>query len=333
VALDRLIGRLWHCSKTTDSLVCSNSETVISNNETPIVWIAATLIAAVFQVIRTAMQQRLRGQLTPNGAGFVRYGFGAPLSLAAVAIIALTGHQLPQLSWSFVWRVAIAGIAQIGATNLLIRSFTLRDFAIGTTYSKTEALQVAVLSWAILSEPLRPIDWIGAIAVLAGVVVLACKGDIGSLSSVLKARGDKAMWAGIGAGGGFAVAAIYIRASSGVLGDHPPVIRALFTLATMNVIQTVLNGGWLAARQRGEFVAIAKVWKSSALVGLFSVLGSAGWAIGMTLHNAAVVRTVGQIDLVFAFLAGRFVFHEQRRRSEYVGAAIVVVGVATVLLA
>jgi drug/metabolite transporter (DMT)-like permease len=295
-------------------------------------WITATLVAAVFQVVRTAMQQQLRGKLTPNGAGFVRYGFGAPLSIGAVGVIALLDYDLPSTSWNFIWRVAVAGVAQIGATNLLIRSFALRDFAIGTTYSKTEALQVAVLSWLILSEPLGAIDWLGAVLVLGGVVVLACKGDLSSISAVLRARGDRAMWAGIGAGGGFAVAAIYIRSASGSLGDHPPVIRALFTLAVMNTIQTVLNGGWLAARQPKEFRAIAGVWRSSALVGLFSVLGSAGWAIGMTLQNAAVVRTVGQIDLVLAFLAGRFVFHEQRRRSEYVGAAIVVAGVATVLL-
>jgi drug/metabolite transporter (DMT)-like permease len=296
------------------------------------VWVAATLIAAVFQVIRTAMQQQLRGRLTPNGAGFVRYGFGAPLSLGAIGLIALTGHELPDPSWNFVWRVTIAGVGQIVATNLLIRSFALRDFSIGTTYSKTEALQVAVLSWLVLSEPLGAIDWIGAVLVLSGVVVLACKGDFASISSILKARGDLAMWAGIGAGLGFAFAAIYLRSASGSLGDHPPVIRALFTLAVMNTIQTALNGTWLAVRQPKEFAAIKRAWRSSALVGLFSVLGSAGWAIGMTLQNAAVVRTVGQIDLVFAFLVGRLVFHEQRRPSEYVGAAIVVAGVATVLL-
>jgi drug/metabolite transporter (DMT)-like permease len=296
------------------------------------VWIAATLIAAVFQVVRTAMQQQLRGKLTPNGAGFVRYGFGAPLSIGAVVVIALTGNDLPSLSWDFAWRVTVAGLAQIVGTNLLIRSFALRDFAIGTTYSKTEALQVAVLSWVILAEPLGAIDWLGALLVLAGVVVLACRGDFSSIGAVFKARGDLAMWAGIGAGAGFAVAAIYIRSASGSLGDFPPITRALFTLAVMNTIQTAVNGAWLLARQPDEFAAIRSVWRSSALVGLFSVLGSAGWAIGMTLQNAAIVRTVGQIDLVFAFLAGRFVFHEQRRRSEYLGAIIVVAGVATVLL-
>ncbi len=278
------------------------------------------------------MQQRLKGILSPNAAGFVRYGFGAPLSIAAVVVMAVAGVHLPSLSGGFLWRVALAGIGQIVGTNLLIRAFALRDFAIGTAYSKTEAIQVAVLSWLLLSEPLGPMSWVGAGVCLVGVVVLACRGDVKLIAEVVRPEGDRAMWAGIGAGAGLATAAVFIRAASGSLGDGPAVVRALVTLAAMNSIQTLVNGSWLALRQPTEIAAIGRNWKSSMLVGVTSVLGSAGWAIGMTLHNAAVVRTVGQIDVVFAFMVGRFVFHEERRRSEYWGAVLVVAGVALVLL-
>ncbi|MFC7554115.1 hypothetical protein ACFQU7_20780 [Pseudoroseomonas wenyumeiae] len=44
-------------------------------------WIAATLSAALFQTWRTALQQRLRGQLSVNGAGVVRYLYGIPFGL------------------------------------------------------------------------------------------------------------------------------------------------------------------------------------------------------------------------------------------------------------
>jgi drug/metabolite transporter (DMT)-like permease len=140
------------------------------------------------------------------------------------------------------------------------------------------------------------------------------------------------MWTGMAAGAGFATAAVCIRAASNELGVERPVVRALVTLATMNTVQTLVNSTWLAWREPGAFRSIGRVWRPSAVVGLLSVGGSAGWTIAMTLHNAAVVRTVGQIDIVLAFLAGRFVFDEVRLRSEYVGSVLVVAGVLTVLV-
>ena len=40
-------------------------------------WIPISISAALFQCWRTAMQQKLR-HLSVNGAGFVRYLYGAP---------------------------------------------------------------------------------------------------------------------------------------------------------------------------------------------------------------------------------------------------------------
>ncbi len=295
-------------------------------------WLVATLVAACFQVARTAMQRRLGGDMGPNAAGFVRYVFGAPVALGAVAAIALVSPPLPSPTWRFLGLVSVAGLAQIVGTNLLIRSFDLRDFAIGTTYSKTEAAQVALFSAVLLGEPLPEAAWIGVLLCLAGVVLLACRGDLRAVGTVLRARGDRAMWAGLGAAGGFGLAAVCIRGASNSLGEDRPIVRALMTLATMNTLQTLANGAWLLARARSELSAIRRRLGHSVGVGLLSVGGSAGWAIGMTLQNAAVVRTVGQIDLVLAFLVGRFVFKEQRRRSEVAASLVIVAGVVAILL-
>jgi drug/metabolite transporter (DMT)-like permease len=295
-------------------------------------WIFATVGAAVLQVWRTALQQRLRGSLSPNGAGFVRYAFGAPWSIAAVLLLVLSGTELASFNTHFLWTVTLGGIAQIIGTNFLIRAFGLRDFAIGTAYSKTEALQTAAISVVFLGEVLPVLGWVGIVISLSGVIVLAVKGDLTKIRSMATASGDQAMWAGIAAGAGFAVAAVCIRSASNSLGVEQPVVRALMTLAVMNSIQLVLNGAWLAIADRQQFRAIGRSLKMCSLVGLLSVAGSAGWAIGMTLQEAAVVRTLGQIDLVFAFIVGRFVFGEQRRNSEFVGSALVVLGVVLVLI-
>ncbi len=297
-------------------------------------WLIATLCAAVLQTARTALQQQLKGRLSTNAAGFIRYAFGAPFSLGAVAVMMLFGVNLPPISTGFLLRVAIAGAAQIIGTFFLITAFTKRDFAIGTVYSKTEAIQVALISGVVLSEGLKPLAWVGMIVLLFGIMILATKGSRSALAGLFSRTGDVGMWAGIAAGTGFAVAGTFIRWASISLGTGAsPVVRALLTLAVMNSMQVVMNGAWLAIRTPTEFAAIRREWRSSAVVGLLSVAGSAGWAIGVTLQKAAIVRAVGQIDIVFAFIVGTLVFHEKRQRSEFVGTLVVALGVVVVTLA
>lgn len=296
------------------------------------VWLIATLLAASLQVWRTALQQRLRRQLSPNGAGFVRYAFGAPWSVGAVLLMSVTGTALRTPTVGFFVTAGVGGIAQILGTNCLIRAFALRDFTIGTAYSKTEALQAALLSAFVLHEGLSWHGWVGIMVSLFGVLVLAVRGDLRAVQKVFGAAGDLAMIAGIGAGAGFAVTGVCLKRASQSLGEGQPIVRALMTLAAMNTIQLLINGLWLLVADPREFAAIRASLRMSAFVGLLSVMGSAGWAIANTLQKVAIVRTVGQVDLVLAFLVGRFAFHEPRRRSEYAGSALVVLGVVLILL-
>ena len=57
--------------------------------------------------------------------------------------LALIGGSLSAPSWIYLLYCALGGFGQIIGTNLLIMSFGHRGFAVGTAYSKTEAVQAA----------------------------------------------------------------------------------------------------------------------------------------------------------------------------------------------
>jgi drug/metabolite transporter (DMT)-like permease len=295
------------------------------------VWVLVTLVAAGFQTARTAQQHRLRSVMSVSGAGFVRYVYGAPIALAAVAVAVIAGADLPTIPARFWPTIAIGGIGQILGTICLIKAFDARDFAIGTVYTKTEVVQVALLSTAI-GEPLRLAGWLGVAVCMVGVALLATHGDLRRLGSVVTRLGEPAAAFGVLAGGLFAIASIGIREASGSLGDGRPVLRAIVTLAAMNTIQTVVHGGYLLWRDRAQITLAWTHRRSSSIVGVLSVAGSAGWALALTLENAARVRTVGQIELLFTFAVSRWVLHEERTRNELVASALVLVGILTVML-
>ncbi len=291
-------------------------------------WIPVTVAAACFQTARTAMQQRLRSLLSVSGAGFVRYLYGAPVAIVAVAVVASI-DGLPRPPARFWPIIAGGGLAQIVGTIFMIRAFDARDYAIGTVYTKTEVVQVAVFSLVFLGEPLRPLGWLATVVCFAGVVVLA------GGRRVLQVR-DRAVLFGVAAGGAFALASVGIRAASrslldGQEGDGHVIARALLTLAVMNTMQIVMHGGYLSVRERDQLRLSFVHWRSSSVVGVLSVCGSACWALAFTLENAARVRTFGQIELLITFAVAHWWLGERHGRREYVASALVLLGVVGVM--
>jgi hypothetical protein len=82
-------------------------------------WLPITLAAALFQCWRTALQQKLRGQLSVNGAAVVRYLYGVPVGAALLGAYMLAfGGALPPLHITFLLLCAAGGLGQILGTYL-----------------------------------------------------------------------------------------------------------------------------------------------------------------------------------------------------------------------
>jgi drug/metabolite transporter (DMT)-like permease len=296
-------------------------------------WIPITIFAALCQNIRTTMQQKIRGVLSVDGANFVRYLYGAPLALGGLAFLVFgTGRQVPTITLAFLGLVTIAGVAQIVATSLMIHAFALRNYAVGTVYSKTETVFVALFATFIAHEPLHLLSWMGILVCLGGVAILSVRGSFANIRNVLAEFTHKGALYGIASGAIFAIAAGTIREASKLIPEGDFWVRGITVLACMNTIQVVLMGIYLSRRDRPQLGKVWVNWRSSIWVGIFSVLGSAGWALAMTLENAALVRAVGQIELVFTFIASHLVLKERPSAGEWLGSTLVIGGVVLILI-
>ena len=291
-------------------------------------WILITLAAATFQILRTSRQHELRSVLSTTAAGFVRYAYGAPLAIAlSLVLFGALGRDVPTVSGRFWLFVVVGAVSQIIATLALLQSFKVRDFAIGTVYSKSEVLFVAAMGAAGLEPALRWAGWLGAVLVTVGVVLLAANG---SPPRLLQRAGDPAALLGVAAGVGFGAAALGIRAASRSLEGAPSFDRAVYTLTFVLVVQTLLNVGWFVATDPAQVTRTARAWRPAVWVGVFSLLGSIGWAWAFTLETAAKVRTLGQVELVIAFVIARVTLGERHSRADYLASGLVLVGVVLV---
>jgi drug/metabolite transporter (DMT)-like permease len=296
-------------------------------------WIPITIAAALFQCWRTALQQKLRHLLSVNGAGFVRFLYGAPTALLIfLAGLAITGAPVPRPNLSFMLYCLAGGLLQILATNLLIMSFGYRNFAVGTAYGKTEAAQSAVVALIILHEVLKPLSWAGIALGLCGVMTLSLAGRGMKPRDLLAATVQPAALCGLGAGFLFAFTTVFIKLANQSLPDPSLVIKALFAVVVTNTLQTMMQGGWLLWREPAQLRKVFTTWRSSMWAGTLSGCGSACWFIGFAMADVALVRSVGQIEIVFTVLFSRFYLKEQLKRGDLAGLVLVVGGVLLIVV-
>jgi drug/metabolite transporter (DMT)-like permease len=297
------------------------------------VWIPITIAAALFQCWRTAMQQKLRHLLSVNGAGFVRYLYGAPTAFVLlVGALFITGLPVPAPTPLFVLYCIAGGLLQILATNLLIMAFGFRNFAVGTAYSKTETAQTAVIATIVLHELLRPLAWVGITVGLSGVLTLSLAGRGLRPLGLVRGTVQPAALAGLAAGFLFSFTAIFIKLANQALSGPSLFVRALFVLVVMNTLQTLMQGTFLAWREPDELRKAITTWRSSVWVGTLSALGSACWFTAFALAEVALVRSIGQVEIVFTLLFSRFYLKETLKFGDIAGLILVAAGVVLIVL-
>lgn len=293
-------------------------------------WIPVTIAAAFAQNIRFMLQKSLKGQLSTLGVTFSRFLYAVPLAWAAAfALMLREGSGWPGLSSEFAAFAIIGALAQIVATALLVALFSLRNFAVGVTFSKTETVMTAILSAAILSEPVSGGAWVAILVTVAGVIVMSGLPRPGALTTGILSR---AALIGIASGVIFALASISYRGASLALAEGDFLLRAAVTLAMVTTFQTVVMAIWLRVAEPGEIGRVCRLWRVATWVGFTGMIGSFGWFAAFTLQNAAYVKALGQVELIFTLAASVFFFRERIRPAELIGIGLVAGGILMLVL-
>lgn len=292
-------------------------------------WIPITIAAAFLQNLRFMLQKHVKGRLSTSGATFARFVWAAPLALSFVlSLSGLRGEGLPPMNAPFLGFAALGGLAQILATALVVALFSLRNFAVGVSFSKTETVQAVVFGILILGE-LASLSGIVAILIsLAGIVLISV--PAGALT-VRDAVNRPALY-GLASGALFGISAVCYRAASLSLGGGDFLIRAALTLAVVTAMQTAAMWAYLALREPGEVGRVFAAWRVTIWVGVAGMLASLCWFAAMTLQTVAYVRALGQIELLFTFATSALVFGERSTRREIAGIVLLVVGIVALLL-
>lgn len=289
----------------------------------PELWIIATLCAASFQTIRFTLQKILSdGNLSPLGATYSRFIFAAPwIVLFSLIFLLLTNVSIPDLESQFLLFAVGGGLAQILATVCVILVFQSRNFAVGITLKKTEVILTALVGLILIGEGVSTISMFLICLGGAGVFFLSKK-----VSSVDRSNFsilNKSAVYGLLSGLLFAISAVCYRSATLSVVSDLVYLRAGFTLLIVILSQSFVMTIWLALFEPGQIKLVWLERKKGFWVGVTSLGGSFFWFTAFTLQNAAYVKAVGQIELIFSLLITTLFFKERILNREILGMLLI----------
>lgn len=285
-------------------------------------------MAAFMQAWRNAFQKQLSTTVDVYGVTLARFIFALPLALLYISCLY---HFQPvtesvHFNLRFAIYVLIAALSQIAATALMVQLFKQKNYAIGVGLAKSEAVLAAIIAVVFLSDHLSLLGWFG-VAVGGLAVFLMSKGRDFSDFSV------QTLCIGIGSGLCFAITSLLVREASLELDNLPFIHRAAWVLLMVIGTQCFLLLMYLGIFRRATLWAM---WQRIGLtfrVSLCSFLASLGWFSAMSIQSVPIVKTLGQVEIIFSMLISAYFFKEKLARAEHLGIVLVVIAAFLVIWA
>ncbi|MDP6342964.1 MAG: EamA family transporter [Alphaproteobacteria bacterium] len=296
-------------------------------------WIPITIAAAFLQNLRSALQKHLKSRMSDVAATTARFFYAWPLALLYLwGVREVTGDPVPGITTGFAVYLVLGSLTQILFTFLLIWLFSFRNFAVGNTFSKTEIAQIALLGYILLGDPLSLSGGVAVGVSVVGVLVLSAGHSGLGLSNIAVGLRERSTLIGLASGFFLGASVVLFRGAAHALDGGDSVMRAATTVAWSTAFQTAILCIYLRWREPGQLSRLWRHWRQAGLVSVVSILGSICWVTAFTIENAAYVRTLGQVELLFSLFVSVAIFRERITRLEIVGILLVAGAIGLLML-
>lgn len=283
-------------------------------------WIPITLLAAVAQTTRTAIQRYMKGPLGDYGASAIRFIYAVPFAwIWLLVVFGLSNESFPSLGWKFVIWGTLGGIAQILFTVFLVHLFSYKNFLVGIAFSKTEVLLAAIIEAIFFSAAIGVQFGFAILLGIIAVLLLSLRRNVLSWKEMGLSLRSVSTLVGLVSAVALAMSVISFRTAINSLPDTGFLLRASVTAAIVIIGQAVGMILYLFKFRRNELTAALTLWKPGIAAGLFGAIATACWFAAFALQRAAPVRAVGQAELLFALVFTVLVFHQKLTRIELIG--------------
>ena len=286
-------------------------------------WILFTLGAIVMQTVRNALQSKLSGAVNTSGVTLSRFILAPPIALVYLLILySSSASQVPEFSGSFITVILCASLLQIAATSLMVILFKQKNFAIGAGLAKSEALVAGVVGMLFFGSYLTPLGWAGIVIGAIAVFVLSSGNRLHGISV-------KTMVIGLACGTCFALTSLLVREASHML-NVQHTVAAAWVLLWVLCVQAITLSGYIALTKPYVFRQLTNAKKQVLAISTVSCLGSICWFTAMALQHVALVKTLGQLEVLLTLVLSHYWLKNAVTKREIAG--LLLIGLAAIFV-
>jgi len=286
-------------------------------------WILFTLGAVVMQTVRNALQSKLSGAVNTSGVTLSRFILAPPIALVYLLILySSSASQAPEFSGTFIAVILCASLLQIAATSLMVILFKQKNFAIGAGLAKSEALVAGVVGMLFFGSYLTPLGWAGIVIGAIAVFVLSSGNRLHGISV-------KTMVIGLACGTCFALTSLLVREASHML-NVQHTVAAAWVLLWVLCVQTISLSGYIALTKPFVFRQLTNAKKQVLAISTVSCLGSICWFTAMALQHVALVKTLGQLEVLLTLVLSHYWLKNTVTKREIAG--LLLIGLAAIFV-
>ena len=286
-------------------------------------WILFTLGAVVMQTLRNALQSKLSGAVNTSGVTLSRFILAPPIALVYLLILySSSASQVPEFSGSFIAVILCASLLQIAATSLMVILFKQKNFAIGAGLAKSEALVAGVVGMLFFGSYLTPLGWAGIVIGAIAVFVLSSGNRLHGISL-------KTMVIGLACGTCFALTSLLVREASHML-NVQQTVAAAWVLLWVLCVQAITLSGYIALTKPYVFRQLTNAKKQVLAISTVSCLGSICWFTAMALQHVALVKTLGQLEVLLTLVLSHYWLKNAVTKREIAG--LLLIGLAAIFV-
>ena len=295
-------------------------------------WVLITAIASLSQTLRSVFQKNLIGEVGVLVSAYSRFIFALPF-VAILSVFFLSSQEvvlLKKLSSTAWFFLIAASICQILFTIILIKLFTLRSFAIGVAFSKTEVIQTTLLEIIILGFILTSHVLLAIIVGFIGMLFMSKQKLIGNLgyNSLLLKQVTLGVLCGIFLGLSSVLYKVALDSVTSDLIYKKVLVVSFLALA----FQSAIFGIYILVTEGKEnALKLIFKWEKGLPVGFFGCAATFCWFYAFSLVDATLVRAVGQLEIVFSILISYILYKERITGFELIGMSLITISIMALL--
>ena len=295
-------------------------------------WVLITAIASLSQTLRSVFQKNIIEDVGVLASAYSRFIFALPfVALLAVFFLdieeLLILNNLSAKTWFFL---VTASICQILFTIILIKLFTLRSFAIGVAFSKTEVIQTTLLEIVIIGFILTSHVLLAIIIGFIGMLFMSKQKLIGNVghSRLFLQQVILGVSCGIFLGLSSVLYKVALDSVAIDLIYKKVIVLSFLALA----IQSVIFGTYIViSDEKKNLDKLFNIWKKGLPVGFFACSATFCWFYAFSLVDATLVRAVGQLEIVFSVLMSYIFYKERITGFELIGMSLITISILALL--